>query len=140
MGTRNKDAFQSGGNMSTAYKKNLKTALRVSCIVIASAIPPMANAQAGSTPLSAAPLLPCYDSHHKLMAGNCGPVNDGYGMESDTSNSEESGSAVASVTGSNTATAAGGRGDGSSNGTSGSGSGSGNQGKGTGNGVSGGSS
>jgi hypothetical protein len=121
--------------MSTAYKKNLKTALRVICIVIASAIPPMANAQAGSTPLAAAPLLPCYDSHHKLMAGNCDSVNDGYGMESDTSSSEESGSAVASATGSNTGTAAEGHGDDSSNGTSGSGTGPGNHGKGTGSGA-----
>src|SRR5471032_79948 len=122
--------------MSTAYKEKLKTALKVSCIVIASAIPPMANAQAGAAQLSAAPFLPCYDSHHKLMAGNCGPVNDGYGMESDASSSETSGSAVASATGSNTGIAAEGHGGNSSNGTSGSCAGSGNQGKGTGSGAS----
>src|SRR5580692_6938689 len=124
--------------MSTTYKKNLKTALRVSCIVIASAIPPMANAQAGSPSLSAAPLLPCYDSHHKLMAGNCGSVNDDYGMESDTSSSQDSGFAVGAATGSNSGIAAEGHGDDSSSGTSGSGTGSGSKGKGS--GTSGGSS
>src|SRR6266852_609078 len=102
MGTRDKNAFHSGGNMSTTYKKKLKTALRVSCIVIASAIPPMANAKIGGTHLSAAPVHPCYDNYHKIIPGDCGPANDGYGMESATSPVGESGSTIAAATGSNT--------------------------------------
>src|SRR3981081_4100639 len=102
MGTRDKNAFHSGGNMSTTYKKKLTPALRVMCIFIASSIPPMANAQIGVTHLSAAPLPPCYDNYHKIIPGDCGPANDGYGMESDTSTVGESGSTIAAATGSNT--------------------------------------
>src|ERR1700724_2787050 len=130
MGTRDKNAFHPGGNMSTTYKKPLKPALRVSCMVIPSPLPPMANAQTGVTHLSAAPLPPCYDNHHKIISGDCGPVNDGYGMESDTSAVGESGSTLAAAPGSNADSVTEGHGDDASNGTSGSGAGSGNRGNG----------
>src|ERR1700727_1256239 len=58
--------------MSTTYKTSLKTALKVSCIVLASAIPGLVNAQAGALPLAGAPIPPCYN----VMSGDCAPVAD----------------------------------------------------------------
>src|SRR5476649_1281594 len=56
--------------MSTAYKSSLRTALKVSCIVLASAIPGLVNAQAGALPLAGAPISPCYTT----PSSDCGPV------------------------------------------------------------------